>query len=354
MALPTSAGKSLIAEVMLLRCVTEIRKKALLILPYVCLVVEKEDALEKLFEPTEHDIQSFYGSKGRIPLSPGAFVGVATIEKGSIIINSLIEENRLQELALVVIDEIHMLSEVGNGLHRGAIIESMICKLKVFAPHVQIIGMSATIPNAQQIASFMRAQYNSWQFRPVKLENRLQIRTALLNAECVQIQTLHSSDALQLIPRMLLEVAPHSALVFCPTRHGMLPLAIQTPSCTFSSLNKYADAPCPCSLTLPFNSCRHRESFQVHISEDSRATWSGARRSERAVPFQRRHRLIVLAATSFQPNRRQARAADRRPCGGSRSGHYVPVVAAIRSEVWYHVSPRGPHGGGAQRYRVRL
>ncbi len=223
MALPTSAGKSLIAEVMLLRCVTQMRKKALLILPYVCLVVEKEDALEKLLEPTGNEIQSFYGSKGRIPLSAGPILGVATIEKGNSIINSLIEENRLQELALVVVDEIHMLSEAGNGLHRGAIMESMICKLRNFAPHVQIIGMSATIPNAEQIASFMQAQYNSWQFRPVKLENRLQIRSALFNSECVQIQTLHSSEPSLLIPRLLLEVLPHSALIFCPTRHGTTP-----------------------------------------------------------------------------------------------------------------------------------
>ena len=220
MSLPTSAGKSLIAEVMLLRCVTQIRKKALLILPYVCLVIEIEDSLEKLFEPTGSEVQSFYGSKGRIPLSSSPFVGVATIEKGNIIINSLIEENRLLELALVVIDEIHMISEVGNGMNRGAIIESMICKLKEFAPHVQIIGMSATIPNAEQIATFMQAQYKSYQFRPVKLETRLQVRSSLLNTEFLQIKALHSPDPLQLIPHFLLEVLPHSVLIFCPTRQG--------------------------------------------------------------------------------------------------------------------------------------
>jgi DNA polymerase theta len=220
MSLPTSAGKSLIAEVMLLRCVTQFHKKALLILPYVCLVIEKEDALEKLFEPTGSELQSFFGSKGRIPLSTGPFVGVATIEKGNIIINSLIEENRLHELALVVIDEIHMISEVGNGLHRGAIIESMICKLKAFAPHVQIIGMSATIPNAEHIATFMQAQYKSYQFRPVKLETHLQVRSSLFNTEFLQTKALHSPDPLQLIPHFLLEVLPHSVLIFCPTRQG--------------------------------------------------------------------------------------------------------------------------------------
>jgi replicative superfamily II helicase len=207
MSLPTSAGKSLIAEVMLLRCATQLRKKALLILPYVCLVVEKEDALEKLFEPSGGEIQSFYGSRGRIPLSPGPFVGVATIEKGNSIINSLIEESRVLELALVVIDEIHMLSEAGNGLYRGAILESIICKLKAFAPHVQIIGMSATIPNADQIATFMHAQYNSWQFRPVKLENQMQIRNALLNSECIQMKTLDSSDPQLLVQRVFCEFA---------------------------------------------------------------------------------------------------------------------------------------------------
>jgi replicative superfamily II helicase len=231
MSLPTSAGKSLIAEVMLLRCVSQIRKKAILVLPYVCLVVEKEDALEKLFESTGNELQSFYGSKGRIPLSSEPFVGVATIEKGNSIINSLIEENRLQELALVVIDEIHMLSEAGNGLHRGALIESMICKLKAFAPHVQIIGMSATIPNADQVASFMQAQFSFWQFRPVKLVNRLQIRNSLISSDCTQIRSLPSSESLELIPGMLLEVLPHSVLVFCPTRSGEPPSMLHFLGC---------------------------------------------------------------------------------------------------------------------------
>jgi hypothetical protein len=77
----------------------------------------------------------------------------------------------------------------------------------------------------------MQAQFSFWQFRPVKLVNRLQIRNSLISSDCTQIRSLPSSESLELIPGMLLEVLPHSVLVFCPTRSGEPPSMLHFLGC---------------------------------------------------------------------------------------------------------------------------
>lgn len=58
---------------------------------------------------------------------------MATLEKANSLIDSLLETDRISELGVVVIDEIHMLSETGG---RGAKLESVVTKLKHFARKV--------------------------------------------------------------------------------------------------------------------------------------------------------------------------------------------------------------------------
>lgn len=55
---------------------------------------------------------------------------IATIEKASGLVNALLETDRMQELGLVVVDEVHMLAEPGG---RGAMLESIITKLRYAA-----------------------------------------------------------------------------------------------------------------------------------------------------------------------------------------------------------------------------
>ena len=55
---------------------------------------------------------------------------IATIEKASGLINSLIENKRIGELGLVVTDEVHMIGEPSG---RGALLEGMLTKLRYAA-----------------------------------------------------------------------------------------------------------------------------------------------------------------------------------------------------------------------------
>ncbi len=71
-------------------------------------------------------------------------IGFCTIEKANGLINRLIEENRLDELGIVVVDELHMIGDES----RGYLIELMITKLRfALKSSIQLVGMSATLPN---------------------------------------------------------------------------------------------------------------------------------------------------------------------------------------------------------------
>lgn len=55
--------------------------------------------------------------------------------------NAAIEECKIDELGVVIVDEIHMLHDTS----RGYLLELMVTKLLLLQQDIQIIGMSATL-----------------------------------------------------------------------------------------------------------------------------------------------------------------------------------------------------------------
>ena len=64
--------------------------------------------LELLLEPLGKQVRSYFGNQGGGTLPKGTAVAVCTIEKANSLINRLLEEGRLSELGIIVIDELHM------------------------------------------------------------------------------------------------------------------------------------------------------------------------------------------------------------------------------------------------------
>lgn len=67
--------------------------------------------LEVLLEPLGKRVRSYYGNQGGGTLPKDTSVAVCTIEKANFLVNKLLEEGRLSEIGIVVIDELHMVLE---------------------------------------------------------------------------------------------------------------------------------------------------------------------------------------------------------------------------------------------------
>ncbi|XP_019381493.1 PREDICTED: helicase POLQ-like isoform X3 [Gavialis gangeticus] len=197
-SLPTSGGKTLVAEILILQELLCRQKDVLMILPYVAIVQEKVWALSSFGVELGFLVEEYAGSKGRFPpikRRTKKSLYIATIEKGHGLVNALIETRRIGDLGLVVVDELHM---IGEG-SRGAILEMTLAKILYTSKTTQIIGMSATLNNVGDLQQFLQAEYYTDSFRPYS-------------------SNLERMDPDHLIA-LVTEVIPnYSCLVFCPTK----------------------------------------------------------------------------------------------------------------------------------------
>lgn len=160
---PTGSGKTLVAELAMLDCILNKNKRVIYIVPLKALASEKYK-----------EFRAEYGEKFRVRIAIGEIqtekysydydLLLVTAEK----LDSLIRHNKdiLENCGLVVADEIHLL----NDEKRGPTLEILLSIFKTKYNRIRIIGLSATIGNAKEIAKWLSADLVEDDWRPVELQ----------------------------------------------------------------------------------------------------------------------------------------------------------------------------------------
>ncbi|CAL9781603.1 unnamed protein product [Musa acuminata subsp. burmannicoides] len=244
----TSSGKSFVAEILMLRQVLSTGKMALLVLPYVSLCAEKAEHLELLLEPLGKHVRSFYGNQGGGSLPKDTSVAVCTIEKANSLINRLLEEGRLSELGIIVIDELHMVADQ----HRGYLLDparyplgsllldpsnigSIFVRIEVNGINIcsstpyptQDIAILATCYNGHILVSLACAALYQTDFRPVPLEEFVKVGNTIFDKKMNVVRIISkTADLGGKDPDHIIELCNevvqdgHSVLLFCSSRKG--------------------------------------------------------------------------------------------------------------------------------------
>ena len=157
-AVPTASGKTMIAEL----AMQSAGGRALYVVPLRALASEKRDEFAALpgvdvgistgdFDDTDEAL----GSND---------VVVATSEK----VDSLIRNGVgwIDDVSCCVVDEVHLLDS-GD---RGPTLEVTLAKLRRLNPEMQVLALSATVANADEIAGWLDAELIESDWRPVDLK----------------------------------------------------------------------------------------------------------------------------------------------------------------------------------------
>lgn len=164
---PTASGKTLIATLAILSYLSKNTGKVIYLSPLRALAAEKFLEFKKL---------------ERIPLGKKIKIGISTgdfenIEKNLEASNVLILTNEkmdsvirhgtewVEEIGLVISDEVHLIGDES----RGPTLEMILTQIKLLDTKPQIVGLSATITNSDEIAHWLGCTLVKNDWRPVPL-----------------------------------------------------------------------------------------------------------------------------------------------------------------------------------------
>ncbi len=161
-AAPTASGKTLIAELAALSTIKK-GKKAIYIVPLRALASEKYEDFKAKYNPLGTRVAL---SMGDLDSSDKWLSGFDLIIITSEKFDSLLRHgiNWLDEIGLVIADEIHLL----DSPDRGPNLEVLLTRLRQYVKP-QILALSATIKNYDELADWLGAEAVKSDYRPVRL-----------------------------------------------------------------------------------------------------------------------------------------------------------------------------------------
>lgn len=238
LASPTASGKTLIAELTGLKHVLERNGKVIYLTPLRALASEKFDEFRKYTSLLKKD-----GKRVSVGISTGDYdqadpwlqrydIIVTTNEKA----DSLLRHRAkwMDEITLVVADEVHLLNEA----ERGPTLEIVLARLMQINPDIQILALSATINNVDEIAAWLKAQYVVTEWRPVTLKEGVLLNDEIQykDGDARKIDKKTRNPTINIVLNTIKNGG--QALIFASTRKNSASAAKQISEATSEVLSK--------------------------------------------------------------------------------------------------------------------
>ncbi|MFJ3970171.1 DEAD/DEAH box helicase [Streptomyces parvus] len=216
---PTGAGKTPIGMVAVLEAYARGRKAAWLV-PQRSLTDELDRDLQ-LWRSRGLRVVRLTGEAAvDTELIRSADVWVATTEKFEAICRAGSLRDSLAEVGCLVVDEIHLLGDPT----RGAVLEALLARVREDSAGTRIVGLSATVANAEEVARWLGARLVRTTWRPTRLTWQLPLLDPVDETDWAARAAVRTGAAVR-IARQVTDDGG-SVLVFCGSKRRVRSTAL--------------------------------------------------------------------------------------------------------------------------------
>lgn len=153
-------------------------------------------------------------------------LAVCTIEKANNIINRLLEQEKLSEIGMIVIDEVHLIGDQSRGYITELLLTKVLYWCKKFQHKIQIVTMSATLPNDDLLQKWLDAEYYTTDYRPIELTEMIKIDNTLYDREMNPLRVTDNrwkdffTNDIDQVCELAMETLMENCqlVIFCPTK----------------------------------------------------------------------------------------------------------------------------------------
>ncbi|MGW6054948.1 DEAD/DEAH box helicase [Streptomyces sp. NPDC055189] len=211
---PTGAGKTPIGMVAALKANAQGRKAAWLV-PQRSLTDELDQELD-LWRANGLSVVRLTGEYAvDAELIRKADIWIATTEKFEVICRTGSLRDALADVGCLVVDEVHLLGDPG----RGPILEALLARVGEDTGQVRVVGLSATVANADEVADWLGARLVRTAWRPTRLIWQIPVPAASTNSDRGARAVARTRAAVRQVRAIADEGG--SALVFCGSKRGV-------------------------------------------------------------------------------------------------------------------------------------
>ncbi|MFF9851855.1 DEAD/DEAH box helicase [Streptomyces litmocidini] len=216
---PTGAGKTPIGMVAVLEAHARGRKAAWLV-PQRSLTDELDRELA-LWRRRGMRVVGLTGEAAvDTELIRSADVWVATTEKFEAICRAGSLRDALAEVGCLVVDEIHLLGDPT----RGAVLEALLARVREDSATTRIVGLSATVANADEVAAWLGARLVRTSWRPTRLSWQLPLLPPVDETDWAARAAVRTEAAVRITRQVTGDGG--SVLVFCGSKRRVRSTAL--------------------------------------------------------------------------------------------------------------------------------